>query len=56
MKLLGRRTYQAILQRPVGAGLWLDYYVMAEVEGWGGLLQLTAPVEAPTRAYTITLL
>jgi hypothetical protein len=56
MKLLGRRTYQCELQKPAVAGLWLDYYVQAEVEGREGRIQLTVPVEAPTRTYTVTLI
>jgi hypothetical protein len=57
MKLRGRRTYEAELAAANAIRPFLDYYVRAEVvrsDGSTGVC--TAPLEAPARHYTVTLL
>ena len=56
MKLVGRRTYAAEIEaQDVGKALF-DYYVAADVPSGGNPTVVTAPLEAPTRFYTVTLL
>jgi hypothetical protein len=55
MKLEQRRTYTAELQWRETTGTLLDYYVAAEVEAAGARKILTAPLEAPRRYHTVTL-
>jgi len=54
MKLVGRRTFIADLQ-PEGPDL-LDYFVRASWEGSQHTSQVTAPVQAPERFYTVTVI
>jgi hypothetical protein len=55
MKLEQRRSYQGELRWRESSGLWLDYYVAAEVEAGGAKKTLTSPPEAPQRFHTATL-
>jgi len=56
MKLAGRRTYVAELEAKDVAASLMDYYVTADVAGAANPASLTAPLEAPNRFYTVTLL
>jgi len=55
MTLRGRRTYQADLVWIDAMSPLLDYYVLAEVTGGGRATRCTAPLEAPERYYSVTL-
>jgi hypothetical protein len=56
MKLAGRKTFLAEIAAPEGEAMRLDYYVEAEFPGTGPNLKVTAPFQAPLRAYTMTIL
>ena len=56
MKLLGRRTYMAELEGKDVAASLMDYYVTAEFSGGSRSPTVNAPLEAPARFYTITVL
>jgi len=56
MKLLGRRTYMAELTAPEVRAPFLEYYVSTKIETAKGIVRATAPLEAPTRSYGVTLL
>jgi hypothetical protein len=56
MHLIGRKTYQTELEAPEGSPPFLDYYVRAEFKNSSGEgVDATAPLEAPSRFYTVTL-
>ena len=55
MTLRGRRTYQADLVWTDAGGPVLDYHVEAEVVAGGRTVRCTAPLEAPGRYYSVTL-
>jgi hypothetical protein len=55
MTLVGRRTFQGELLRGESALPLLDYYAEAEYQSGGMKSVVTAPLEAPTRFYTVTL-
>jgi hypothetical protein len=56
MRNRGRRTFEAELSWADTPGTLLDYYVAAEVQHAGQTVRCTAPLEAPDRVYTVTLL
>ena len=56
MALVGRRTFGAELTLKEAAKPLLDYYVEAEFRSRGAKVLATAPLEAPARFYTVTLL
>jgi hypothetical protein len=55
MKLVGRRTFVTEIETPPTAAPLLDYYVKAEFRVEGTESAATAPLEAPARFYTVTL-
>ncbi|MGH9455868.1 MAG: hypothetical protein ACRD2O_18070, partial [Terriglobia bacterium] len=55
MNLAGRRTFAADIEHRNSAGPLMDYYVEARCNVAGSSKVLTAPLEAPTRCYTVTL-
>jgi len=55
MKLRGRRTYEAEIAAPAQAGALMDFYVEASFRSRISETIATAPVEAPERFYTVTL-
>ncbi len=55
MGLVGRRTFVKELGSPRSSSPLLDYYVEAEFVGPQGRVRSTAPLEAPGRFYTVTL-
>jgi len=55
MNPAGRRTFKGELKAPVTAPPLLDYYVEAEFEQPEGRTRVTAPLEAPSRFYTLTV-
>ncbi|HME00075.1 MAG TPA: hypothetical protein VKM93_22435 [Terriglobia bacterium] len=55
MDLAGRRTFVAELRAASGPSPLLDYYVEAEFVGPQGKARSTAPLEAPSRWYVVTL-
>ena len=56
MKLLGRRTFATEIETPPTATPLLAYYVKAEFRVGGTESVATAPLAAPARFYTVTLL
>jgi hypothetical protein len=56
MKLVGRRTFVADLQAQEADQPLLNYYVRATWEGAQHTTQVTAPVGAPERFYTVTVI
>lgn len=56
MQHRGRRSFVAELIAPPGGGLFLDYYVAAEIGNSTDAFRVTSPLEAPDRFYTVTLL
>jgi hypothetical protein len=56
MSLVARRTFTAELKAPQAAKPLLDYYVEAAFVKEDGKLRTTAPLEAPQRFYTVTML
>jgi hypothetical protein len=56
MKLVGRRTFVTEIETAPTAAPLLDYYVKAEFRVEGTASAATAPLEAPARFYTVTLL
>lgn len=56
MKLVGRRTFVAELRAQEADQPLLNYFVQATCEGPQGRRRLTAPLEAPERFYTVTVL
>jgi len=56
MKLVGRRTFVADLQAQEADQPLLNYFVRATWEGPQHTTQTTAPLEAPERFYTVTVL
>lgn len=56
MTLVGRRTYVADLEAPDQGSSFLYYYVRSKFTTPKGTQRITAPVEAPQRFYTLTLL
>ena len=56
MRLVGRRTYAGDLECSEATKPLLDYYVEAEIHADNGTTLATAPLEAPGRSYTATLL
>jgi hypothetical protein len=55
MSLAGRRTFLGELPSGESALFLLDYYAEVEFESGGVRSVVTAPLEAPTRFYTVTL-
>jgi hypothetical protein len=55
MQGLGRRTFAARLAAPQGGGAFLDYYVKAEIDTSSRTARVTAPLEAPARFYTLSV-
>jgi len=55
MKLVERRTYEAEIEGPETASPLLDYYVEAGFHSSRLESLATAPLEAPSRFYTVTL-
>ena len=55
MTLAGRRTFVGELTHAESASPLLDYYAEAEFQSGGVSSVATAPLEAPTRFYTVTL-
>ncbi len=55
MKLVGRRTFEGQIDASSVSGSLLDYYVLAEFASGATKLLVTAPVGAPSRYYTLTL-
>ena len=55
MKLVGRRTFEGQLDASSVSGSLLDYYVLAEFASGATKVLVTAPVGAPSRYYTLTL-
>ena len=56
MKLVGRRTFVGELEAREGFKTFLDYYVNADFVFSKGTYHATAPLEAPERFYSATLL
>jgi hypothetical protein len=56
MKLVGRRTYEAELKAPETVSPLLDYYVEMGFHSSPLESFATAPLEAPARFYTLTLI
>ncbi len=56
MQLVGRRTYTAEIECLASGELFVDYYVEADCATEGGRKSVVAPLEAPVRFYTITLI
>jgi len=55
MTLVGRRTFVGELESKDSTMPLLDYYVEAEFQSAGMRSVATAPMEAPVRFYTLTL-
>lgn len=55
MKLVGRRTFEGQIDASSVSGSLLDYYVLAEFASGATKLLVTAPLGAPSRYYTLTL-
>jgi hypothetical protein len=55
MKLVGRRTFVGEIEYQEATNPLLDYYVKADFAVSGGNSWATAPREAPTKSYTVTL-
>ena len=55
MKLLGGRTFEAEIDAAPALSPLLDYYVQAEFTSGATKLLVTAPLGAPSRYYTVTL-
>ncbi len=55
MKLSGRSTFEAELVAPQSLDVFLDYYVELESDQTGSAGPITAPLEAPSKFYTITI-
>jgi len=55
MKLVERRTYEAEIKAPETTNPLLDYYVEAEFNSGQTETRATAPLEAPAKFYTVTL-
>ncbi len=56
MKLVGRRTFVTEIETPPTAAPLLAYYVKAEFRVGGTESAATAPLEAPARFYSLTML
>jgi hypothetical protein len=56
MKLVERRTYVGKLEVKDVAASLMDYYVTADFSGGSRASTITAPLEAPAKFYTITVL
>jgi hypothetical protein len=55
MTLVGRRTFAGELARGESVLSLMDYYAQAEFQSGGVTSVVTAPLEAPARFYTATL-
>ena len=55
MKLVGRRTFTGEIACDTSATSLLDYFAEAEFKAGGVKSAVTAPLEAPARFYTVTL-
>ena len=56
MNLVGRRTFVAEIEHRNVTSPLMDYYVEAQCNVAGSRKTLTAPLQAPTRFYTVTLM
>jgi len=56
MKLVGRRTYVGELESRESISPLVDFYAEAEYVDAGKKSQVTAPLEAPSRFYTVTVI
>jgi len=58
MKFIARRTFEGELKAPQRTAALLDYYVEAVLlsDGGNAEIHVTAPLKAPDRFYTVTLL
>jgi hypothetical protein len=55
MKLVGRRTFECVISGPEKDTNYLDYYADAQFQVLGRAVSSTAPLEAPERFYTISV-